>query len=250
MRYLSCMFALGPRLSRTFWIVILLLCLSASLMSQSAPMPTVTFTLDFPGSEPSHYVISVASDGKASYVGNGSLVPGGNSNSNSSSDSEDEKAAPEPPFHADFTASSSLITRVFDLAKKANYFQSQIETKKKNMANTGAKTLTYKDASHNTQANYNYSPVVAVQELTRIFQNLSSTIEFGHRLDFYHHHQKLALDNELKRMEDFSKSGSLEEVSAVAPVLQKIVDDKSVINVVRMRAQRIMAGPETKQSAN
>src|SRR5216117_3615952 len=40
----------------------------------SAQQPaTVTFTLDFPNSEPDHYVISVSSDGHANYESNGKL---------------------------------------------------------------------------------------------------------------------------------------------------------------------------------
>ena len=38
-------------------------------------------------------------------------------------------------------------------------------------------------------------------------------------------------------MEEMSNSGGLEEISAVAPILQKIADDPAVIKVVRARAQ-------------
>jgi hypothetical protein len=37
-----------------------------------------------------------------------------------------------------------------------------------------------------------------------------------------------------------SSSGGLEEIASVAPVLQKIADDPSVIKVVRARAQRLL----------
>jgi len=82
--------------------------------------------------------------------------------------------------------------------------------------------------------------VPAVQELTAFFQGLSTTLEFGHRLDYYLRYQKLALDEELKKMEEMSNSHELEEISAVAPVLQKIVDDPAVIKVVRARAERLL----------
>jgi hypothetical protein len=65
-------------------------------------------------------------------------------------------------------------------------------------------------------------------------------LEFGHRLEYYGHYQKLALDDELKRMEGMSNSNGLEEISSIAPVLQKIADDPSVIKVVRARAQRLL----------
>jgi hypothetical protein len=85
-----------------------------------------------------------------------------------------------------------------------------------------------------------------VEDLTAFFQSLSTTLEFGHRLDYYLRYQKLALDEELKKMEEMLNSGGLVEMSAVAPVLQKIADDPAVIKVVRARAQRLMLVPGTK----
>jgi uncharacterized protein (UPF0147 family) len=46
----------------------------------------------------------------------------------------------------------------------------------------------------------------------------------------------------LKRMEQMEKEKSLEEVQAVAPILQRIVADSAVINVTRARAQRLLNG--------
>jgi hypothetical protein len=185
---------------------------------------TVTFTCDFPGSEPAHYVISVSSDGNASY----------------DSESKLSDTAASEPFHSEFTVSQPGRTRVFDLAKRAHYFEGQIDSKNKNLASTGVKTLAYKDAQKSTSATYNYSPISSVEDLTSFFHSLSTTLEFGHRLDYYLRYQKLALDEELKKMEEISNSGGLEEISAVAPVLQKIADDPAVIKVVRARAQRLL----------
>jgi hypothetical protein len=222
----------GPWPSRFFWGIC---CLSLLLLpAQAQQVPTITFTLDFPNSDPSHYVISVASDGHASYVGNGRFAP---------KPSEVDDGDPEAE-QLEFTVSPSLATKIFDLAKRTHYFQREIDSKKRNIASTGAKTLTYKDGQRSTQANYNYSPLSEVQELTHIFQGLSSTLEFGRRLNYFYRHQKLALDQELKRMEDFAKGGNLQGVSSVAPILRKIADDKSVINVVRARALRLLATPE------
>ena len=78
----------------------------------------------------------------------------------------------------------------------------------------------------------------AVQQITQLFQNLSTTLEFGRRLQYYHHYQKLALDEELKRMEEMAKENDLAELPAVVPILQQIANDTSVINPVRARAQR------------
>ena len=215
--------------------------LALVLISFLLPVPaqqsaaTVTFTCDFPNSEPSHYVVSVSADGHSSYVSNGKLT-------------SDSESAPDDPWRLEFMVSQAANARVFDLAQRANYFEGQIDLRKKKLAFTGTKTLTYKDAQKSTRASYNYSLVPAVQELTTFFQSLSTTLEFGRRLDFYLHYQKLALDEELKQMEEMASRGGLEEISSVAPVLQKVADDPAVIKVVRARAQRLLllAGTGTK----
>jgi hypothetical protein len=192
---------------------------------------TISYTQDFPGSDPSHYMISISSDGHARYEGNGRLIaPSKYSTDDSVPDSE----------QLDFTASKSTVDKVFDLAKRANYFQGDVDNKKHNLAFTGKKTLTYTDGSSKTSVTYNYPSVLEVQELTHTFQNLSSTLEYGRRLEYCHRHQKLALDQESKQMESTAQNGGLEDVSVITPILQKIIADRSVINVVRARLQRLL----------
>ncbi len=216
------------RLSAMFVV----LCACGLLTAQDQPA-TVAFSLDFPHSDPSHYVVSISKNGAAYYEGNGRLTPV----------PDGSNADPEPASRIEFTASESLVHRIFDLAKQAKYFSKDVDLKKGRLAFTGDKVLSYKDGQRSNETKYNYSAIPAVLELTRIFQNLSATLEFGRRLEYDHRHQKLALNDDLKHMEEAAKSGDLEEVASVAPILQRIVDDKSVINVVRARAQRLLAVP-------
>jgi hypothetical protein len=225
-------FSLHPARSST-WILNLLIIglflLPPSGIAQAVapPAATVSFTLDFPQSIPDHYAVTVSSDGHATYDSIGKLTV---------------DADPGDPFHLDFTVSPGTRQRIFDLAAKAKYFEGKIDSGKRNIASTGNKVLTYKDGQRNSQATYNYSPMPAVQELTALFQNLSMTLEFGRRLDYYYRYQKLALEEELKRMEQMLKEKNLEEVQAVSPILQRILADQSVMNVTRARAQRLLNG--------
>ncbi|SRR5712692_7788473 len=225
--------AFGKATLKPRWHVLWLLCLifCFHLPGSAQEAATVTFTFDFPGSEPSHYSIAVSSDGHATYQSDGRLSP----------QSEDDS------FRLDFTMSQPTRTHIFELAKRARYFAGDIDSRKKGLASTGTKILAYKDTRRNAQATYNYSPLPAVQELTGLFQNVASTLEFGRRLEYYHRYQKLALDDELKRMEEMQKQNSLEELGAVAPILQRISADASVINVVRARAQRLLESGSTKK---
>jgi hypothetical protein len=206
-------------------LIFLVLGLILSAHAQPPSAPTVAFSCDFPGSDPSHYAILVSSDGHASYVSNGKLTP--------DSDSTE-------PVTIDFTLPQATLTRVFDLTKKAHYFEGEIDSNRKDIASTGQKTLMYRDAQRNTSASYNYSPLPAIQELTALFQNLSTTLEFGRRLEYAHRFQKLALDEELKQMDDVSTRRELADVAVIAPILKKIAEDPTVVNGARARAQRLL----------
>jgi hypothetical protein len=217
----------GSRTSRLASLQLALLLFGAALLqAQQQPAATVTFDQTFPRSEPEHYVISVGSDCRGAYESNGKLTP--------QSEGDDS-------FHFEFTVSPPTCTKIFDLAKQAKYFEGGIDSKKKNLALTGIKTLAYKDAQKSTKATYNYSLIPSVQELTAVFQGLSSTLEFGRRLEFEHHYQKLALDEEMKRMEDSATGRGLEELSAIEAILRKIADDPSLMKVVRFRAEHLLS---------
>ncbi|MGB6384974.1 MAG: hypothetical protein WBD25_18970 [Terriglobales bacterium] len=211
---------------RSFQIVCLLIISSFFAYAQTEATPVVTFTIDFPDSLPEHYSIRVPSVGSAHYQSSGRL----------STDSDETDN-----FDLDFTVAAETRRKIFDLAAKADYFKKDIDSRHKGLAFTGKKTLSYKDAQRSGESTYNYSTISAVQDLTGLMQSLSATLEFGHRLQYDHHYQKLAMDEELKRMEDLARSNELVEITAIQPILDQIIADQSVINVTRARAQRLLA---------
>ena len=165
------------------------------------------------------------SDGKAHYESTGRI----------SADSDETES-----FDLDFTITTETRQKVFDLAAKSGYFQKDVNSRQKGLAFTGKKTLSYKDDRHSGECTYNYSSNPAVQSLTGLMQSLSETLEFGHRLQYDRHYQKLALDEELKRMEEMVRGNQLIEVASIRPILEQIIADQSVINVTRGRAQRLL----------
>jgi hypothetical protein len=184
----------------------------------------ITFTLDFPKSNPEHYSISIDANGHANYESTGKVAE----------DSDEET------YRTEFDMSAENRQRVFDYAKQAHYFEGKIDSGNGNLAFTGTKLLSYQDGQRSYTARYNYPKVEPVRQLTALFQNMAATLEFGRRLAYYHRYQKLALDEELKRMVVEAKSNGLIEIGSVAPILREIVGDSSVINVVRARAQELL----------
>ena len=210
---------------RPFLIICLLIFSSLLAYSQSGVPAAVTFSFDFPASQPERYSIRVQSDGSARYQSSGRL----------SADSDETDS-----FDLAFKVAAETRQRIFKLAAKAGYFQKDVDSHHKGVAFTGTKTLTYRDAQRSGESTYNYSSNPAVLDLTNLFQNLSATLEFGHRLQYDRQYQKLVLDEELKRMEEMARSNALVEVAAIQPILDQIIADSSVINVTRARAQRLL----------
>jgi hypothetical protein len=212
-------------------LIFFALALGSILSYSQSPTQTpavVTFTLDFPNSEPEHYSIRVQSDGAAHYQSSGRL----------SVDSAD--TGDTDNFDLDFTLAAPTRLKIFDLAAKAGYFQKDVDAHRKNVAFSGKKTLAYKDEQRTGESTYNYSSNSAVDELTSLMESLSVTLEFGHRLQYDRRYQKLALDDELKHMEDLDRNHELVEVRAIQQVLDQIIADPGVINVTRARAQRLL----------
>jgi hypothetical protein len=210
----------------------MLLALSMALLAQVpnlhpqqtfTPEPIVSFSLELAGAVPPYYSISVESTGNAAY--RSSPIPG---------DMEGD------PYITKFVVSQAARTRIFDLAKKLHYFKGDYEYHKGRLANTGAKTLYYTDEKTNNSTTYNYSGNQEIQELTKLFQGISTTLEFGRRLQYYYDHQKLGLDDELKRMDQMAQEGQLDELQAVSPILRKIADDPQVMHIDKQHAQHLL----------
>jgi hypothetical protein len=186
---------------------------------------TVSFSLDFPASNPERYSISVNSEGHGRYE----------CSARTSADSDERET-----YEAEFDITRANRARIFDLAAQAHYFATVVDSGNRKLAFTGTKKLEYQSGPENHTVEYNYSKSAAVQQLTDMFQSLASTLEYGRRLVYYHRYQKLALDEELKRMEAQARNNELIELQAVQPVLKQIYDDASVMNVVRAKAQRLL----------
>lgn len=153
---------------------------------------------------------------------------------------QSQDASSQDSFRKEFTASDSLRQKVFALAEKTGYFNGQFDFTKHPVANTGRKTLTYDAGDKHTSTTYNYSEDPSIQELTDLFQGISTTIEGGRRLEFDRRFEKLQLDEDLKSLEDLCNDGHLQEVQVIAPILQRLAADRTVLHIAQQRAERIL----------
>jgi hypothetical protein len=186
----------------------------------------VTFELDWRAVDPQFYTISVDATGRASYC---------------SEPHTEANETPGDPYLLKFTADQRDTAEIFRLAQDLNYFQGKFDNLGKKVAQTGTKTLRYRDGTKQNATDYNASTNPKLNELTSVFQRMSTTFELARTLQNKLRYDKLGLDNTLKRMEELQRGGQLAELQAVAPTLTQIADDQSVMGVARQRARRLLS---------
>ena len=197
--------------------------------SYHPPIPTVIFDLNFPGAVPGHYTVAVNSSGDAAYQSNGDET-------NPAPDQSNGEANV-----VRFTMSEAARTRVLRLAQKLNYFSGNFDYTRNRVANTGVKILIFADPTRHNTTTYNYSQNPDIQELTRFFQSVSATLEYGRKLERDLRYDKLDLPKQLQQMVNDAEEKELGELQAIVPVLQKISGDPSVMRIARVNSDRLLA---------
>lgn len=211
-------------------LVLLALLLSLPASAQTASLVTadqavVGFNLEWKGGFPwESYSIRVQSDGKVHF--NGTPNP--------------SQVGDTDPLQQDFTISEANRQKIFDSARKLNYFQGDFDSRLKHIAQTGAKTLVYKSAQIQGSSTYNYSPNPDVQQLTELFLGLATTIDYGRKLAWSYRFDKLGMDERLRQLEELQARHQVEELSIIEPILRKIADDPNLMHISRQSAQRLL----------
>ncbi len=200
--------------------------------------PTVTFSLDFPRTRPEHYSITVDSTGKAVYESRDVV-------------STDQMDPPSERYLTSFQVSEAARARIFEAARRVNFFQGDFDYKKRRIARMGQKTLVWESGKDRFATTYNWSENGLIDDLTHLFQGISNTLEFGRRLTALRRHDKLGLEAELKNMEEAAKhADGLAELHTLQPLLRSLSEDHAVMEIARKRAQRLLLKAETQPQAS
>ena len=206
----------------------------SAVLGAQAPSATstVSFNLDASIVPPAHYSITVASDGSTSYE---------------STDTQEKEADSLDPYQLKFTMSGSTLKKIFALTEAANHFHGDFAFKGKT-AHTGTKTLRYTDQNLDLKQTYEWSQDTSIQQLTTIFEGISLVQESARRLRFLRRFDKLSVDAELKGLERLSDSDEAFELHTIAPLLQTIANDVTLLKTARERARRLLEKAQNEAS--
>lgn len=203
----------------------LLLAQSSQLQtSNGRRFPTVIFTYVLWSANPSQYAIAIDSTGAATYQ--------------SSPISVDRTGV---PYSIRFQANDSTRRVVFNVTRNLDFFRGEFPVSVSSPQRDPVRTLAYRDLTFNNLLTYTDALDSDIQELTSIFEDISTTLEFGRRLTYFQQNQKSSLDSELAVMQKETELHHLRELQAIAPVLRGIEADQSVSEAARTSARALLS---------
>jgi hypothetical protein len=212
----------------------LLLCAGALPAQEPAK---VTFHLDREGLEIPRFTLSVDEQGDGSYHAEVALPK---SLPATQPGEPAEPSAPPPAIDRKVTLSAATTAKIFALAREADRFSTACESKVKNVANMGTKTLTYAGPDGTGTCVYNYSDVKPVVALTDIFLAVQQTLEMGRQMDFKRRFDRLGLDAVMISLSQMLEAHQAMEVGTISQSLRTIASDTELMQRVRLRAAKML----------
>jgi hypothetical protein len=121
--------------------------------------------------------------------------------------------------------------------------KNRCESRQKNIANTGEKTIRYQSQGNAITCTFNYSDDTALMDAAAAFQAIAETMQAGERLQHDQRYDRLGLDAEIDTLVAAARRGAAIDLNNIAPVLQSLIADEHVIDRVRRKAARLLQDP-------
>ncbi len=201
-----------------------LLSLASGGQAPAAAPPMVQFGLERPAAGVS-YRFTLREDGSGTYRATYPPMP---------------PSTPGETVETPLMLHEATVKKIFDQARSTLPLHGNCETKVKNIAQTGVKTLTYTSAAATVACTWNYSDKSAVSALQDEFTAMAETLDAGRKLTMDQRFDRLGLDRDMTFLVGQVKEGHAQGLENITPVLQSIVEDVSLLERVRAQAKALL----------
>ena len=220
------------------------MCLAATLAAllhvalaprASAQSGPAVIVVDFsnPGLSPSHWTLTLRPDGSGHFRSERGKAPtGGPQELNAVS------------VDRDIQVSKAFAGRIFDTARRHNWFNEECESRMK-VAFQGWKKLAYTGPEGQGACTYNYSKNKEIGLVGDAFIAVAQTLLEGSRLEMLLLHDRLGLDSETEYLVEAMRDGRAQQIGAIREILERLAGDDNVMDRVRKRALFLLARADT-----
>ncbi len=232
------------------WLTIAALCGAAPAQDAGVrPGASLTFTLDRSGTAAVYYSVQLEeSTGKGVYRGAAPATAQAATAQAATAQAATAQAAvaqaavgtgsPGAEGEVPIAVPPAVLQRVFAAVPLVR--SNRCESHRKNIAQTGTKTLRLLRDGAVAECSYNYSEDDRVNAATTVFEAIAETMQFGERLRAKLRFDRLGLDVEMDGLQAALNDGRALEVGNIAPVLQAIQGDDRVMERVRRKAAHLL----------
>jgi hypothetical protein len=214
--------------------VLILLSAAAAWAQPGSPengnLRTVRIEFDNPGLVPAHWEIDLHPDGTGHFRSQrGTALR--------------DHSIEAPDQDRDFRVSQSYAAHVFEAATAEHLFTKRCASHLK-VAFQGTKTLSYTGPDGQGSCTFNYSEDKQITSLSDSLQGLAATLIEGARMEQLRLHDRLGLDAEMESYTAMLGDDRATEPEAIRSELEQLVNDESLLERVRQRAQKILSKAE------
>lgn len=192
--------------------------------------PVVIAEFSDPGLSPSHWSLTLRSDGSGHFLSEMGNAAAG----------EQLSEMRVPNVSRDVQLSPKFAESVFQAAQHHGWFNEQCESHLK-VAFQGWKSLSYSGPDGKGSCTFNYSKDKDIQGLGDSFMAVAQTILEGVRLEMLLQHDPLGLNKEIESLAAAAQDGRAQQICAIRGILQRLAEDDSVMELVRKRARILLA---------
>lgn len=191
----------------------------------------VEFQFERAGVSVPRFTLRVHEDGTGSYQAE---------ETEGASDGGEVRYAAAKHIDRPISLTAATTAKIFKTARQLRRFDINCASRAKNVANTGTKTLSYTGSDGTGSCTFNYSDNKDVETLTATFLAIAQTLDEGRRLEHVHRYDRLGLDAETISFEQEAAAGRAIELETIAPVLNSIAEDMTVMERVRLRVAKLL----------
>ena len=138
-----------------------------------------------------------------------------------------------------FSMSAATSAKLEALLRSSHAMQ-PCETKAKNLANMGMKTLYFTADGISATCAFNYSDNKPLLQIADIGQAIAYTQESGAELARLHRYDRLGLDKEMINLSKAAAEGNALELQSIAETLRSVASDPHVLDRVRAKAVHLL----------
>ena len=141
----------------------------------------------------------------------------------------------------DFHINRSKVVLLYNLFLQSSFLnESKNFTSPRKVADLGMKTIRFETGKQTREVTFNFTEDKNLREINDFFENLDEQEKFLFELELALKHDRLGIPKRLDFLERELKANRIVAPERFRPILEKISEDDSLINLARKEARKLL----------